>query len=151
MKHTHDLLVAAETLLGDLMCLRKGEEVLITADTATDPRVPLAVFTVAEKLGARALISTGAQLPFQGALADPYIPKAQATLVKTCDVWIDVTFPYLAGSHAHDEAIKTQRVRYMLGGDMDAGSFQRLFGAIDLDQYFAMQAAFDTVFREGRK
>jgi hypothetical protein len=151
MKHTHDLLVAAETLLGDLMCLRKGEEVLITADTATDPRVPQAVFTVAEKLGARALIVTGAPLPFQGALADPYIPKALANLVKTCDVWIDVTFPYLAGSHAHDEAMKTQRVRYMLGGDMDAGSFQRLFGCIDLDPYFEMQAAFDAVFKEGRK
>lgn len=146
----NQLLRAAETLLVDLMCAQRGEQVLITADTATDPQVPQALFATAERLGAQALISTAAQLPFQGSLADPYIPKAQAALVKTCDIWVDCAFPYFAGSHAHDEAMKSQRVRYMLGGDMDAGAFQRLFGAIDLDPYFEMQNAFDEIFAEGK-
>ena len=147
----HDLLHAGEVLLGDLMCLRRGEEVLITADTASDPRVGEAVFAAAERLGARPLITTGRQLPFQGKLADPFISKAQAQMVLTSDVWVDLTFPYFAGSHAHDEAMKAGRIRYMLGGDMDAGSFHRLFGLIDLDEYYAMQDAFDRVFTEGRR
>ncbi|MES2538721.1 MAG: hypothetical protein V4632_22915 [Pseudomonadota bacterium] len=144
--NAYELLRAAEVLLGDLMCVRRGEEVVVTTDTATDMRVAHAVFAAAERIGARALISTGPQLPFQGQLADPYISKAQALLVKSCDVWVDLTFPYFAGSHAHDEAMKTQRVRYMLGGDMHAGAFYRLFGAVDLDQYFEAQDGFDRVF-----
>jgi leucyl aminopeptidase (aminopeptidase T) len=147
----YDLLRAAQTLLGDLMGLRRGEQVLITADTATDPLVPPAVFAAAERLGASALISTGPQLPFQGKLADPYISRAQAQLVLTSDVWVDLTFPYFAGSHAHDEAMRTQRVRYMLGGDMNAGSFYRLFGLLNLDEYYSMQEAFDNVFAEGKR
>jgi leucyl aminopeptidase (aminopeptidase T) len=146
-----DLLRAAEVLLGGLMCVRRGEEVLVTADTKTDPRVAQAVFAAAERLGARAMVATGPQLPFQGKLADAFISKAQAQLVLTSDVWVDLTFPYFAGSHAHDEAMKTQRIRYMLGGDMDAGSFQRLFGRVDLDQYFEMQSAFDRVFTAGKR
>lgn len=151
MSNPYELLRAAETLLGDLMGVRRGEEVLVTADTATDLRVAQAVFAAAERLGARALISTGPQLPFQGKLADPFISGAQAQLVLTSDVWVDLTFPYFAGSHAHDEAMKSGRVRYMLGGDMDAGAFHRLFGMIDLDQYFAMQEAFDRVFVAGKR
>lgn len=149
--YPHELLHAGEVLLADLMRVRRGEEVLITCDTATDPRVAQAVFAAAERLGARPLVSTAPQLPFQGKLADPFVSKAQAQLVLTSDVWVDLTFPYFAGSHAHDEAMKTQRIRYMLGGDMNAEAFQRLFGQIDLDEYFAMQEAFDRVFTEGKR
>jgi hypothetical protein len=149
--NTHEVLRAAEVLLGDLMRVRRAEQVLITADSATDTQVSQAVFAAAARLGARAMVSTGPQLPFQGQLADPYISPAQALLVKSCDVWVDLTFPYFAGSHAHDEAMKTQRVRYMLGGDMDAGAFCRLFGEVDFDRYYAMQHEFDRVFTEGKK
>ena len=41
-------------------------------------------------------------------------------------------------------AIKS--VRYILGGDMGRGSFSRLFGAVDFDQYFEAQGEFDKVF-----
>ncbi len=146
-----ELLRAGEVLLGDLMCVKRGEEVVITADTATDPVVAQAVFGASERLGARALVSTGPQLPFQGLLADPFISKSQAQVVKDCDVWIDLTFPYFAGSHLHDEAMKGGRVRYLLGGDMDAGSFHRLFGQVDLDQYFEAMGHFDRVFTAGKR
>jgi 2,5-dihydroxypyridine 5,6-dioxygenase len=147
----YEVLYAAEVLLQDVMAVRRGEQVLVTADTATDRQVAQAVFAAAERLGARAMISTARQLPFQGQLADPYISPSQALLAKHCDVWIDLAFPYFAGSHAHDEAMKTQRVRYMLGGDMDAGACCRLFGEVDFDRYYAMQHEFDRVFTEGRK
>ena len=142
-----ELLRAAEGLLSRWVRLRRGEEVLITTDIATDERVAKALMAAAERLGARALISMGAQLPFQGKLADPYISKAQAQLVKSCDVWVDLTFPYMAGSHVHDEAMQTKAVRYLLGGDMHADAFYRLFGEFDLERYFDVQDAFDAVFK----
>lgn len=146
-----DLLHAADTLLADLMRTKAGDEVLITADPATDARVTEAVFAAARRLGAHPLAVVVPQLPFQGKLADPFISPAQAKLFLNADVWIDLTFPYIAGAHAHDEAMKGGRVRYMLGGDMNAGAFDRLFGQIDLDAYFDMQYEFDRVFAPGRK
>lgn len=151
MADPHELLRAAEVLLLELMRVRRGEQVLITTDPATDAAVAQAIFAVAGRAGARPMVSTAPQLPYQGQLADPYIPAAQALLAKSCDVWVDLTFPYFAGSHAHDEAMKTKRVRYMLGGDMDAGAFHRLFALVDYDRYFAMQQQFDRVFTEGRR
>lgn len=145
------LLRAGEVMLGDWLRVRRGEDVLITADTETDPAVVRASFAAAERLGARPTVSTAARLPFQGLLADPYIPKVQAEAVKLCDVWVDLTFPYFAGSTAHDHAMKSGRVRYMLGGDMDAGALDRLFGRVDLDAYFEAQAAFDALFVPGRQ
>jgi 2,5-dihydroxypyridine 5,6-dioxygenase len=145
---TYQLLRSAEALLAGWVRVRRGEEVLVTADTATDLSVAHAVVAASERLGARAIISIAAQLPFQGKLADPYVSKAQALLVKSCDVWIDLTFPYLAGSHAHDEAMGTKRVRYVLGGDMDAAVFSRLFGDVDLEKYFDVQEGFDALFND---
>jgi len=146
MSYSAGVIRAAENLLTNYMCVRPGEDVLITADTRTDPLVSAVVLEVAEKIGARAAISLASPLPFQGQLSDPYITRAQAEAVKACDVWIDLAFPYFAGSRVHDEAMKTSRVRYLLGGDMNAGSFERLFGAVDLDQYFEAMMAFDEVF-----
>lgn len=139
------LIRAAENLL-DFMSLRSGEDVLITVDVGTDPAVSSAIFATAERLGAHPSILSAPKLPFQGTLADPYISRTVATAVKSCDVWIDLTFPYLAGSHVHDEAMGTKRVRYILGGDMARDNFSRLFGMVDFDQYYDAQSEFDKVF-----
>ncbi len=146
MASQYGLVRAAETLVTDFMCVKKGEEVLITADTDTDTAVVWAVAAVAEGLGAKPTISTAPRLPFQGKLADPYISRVQAEATRACDVWIDLAFPYYAGSHVQDEAMKTDRVRYLLGGDMRSDSFERLFGGVDFDQYFDAQYAFDELF-----
>jgi hypothetical protein len=139
------LIRAAENLL-DFMSVRAGEDVLITCDVGTDQAVSSAIFAMAERLGAHPSIVIAPRLPFQGTLADPYISRTIATAVKGCDAWIDLTFPYLAGSHVHDEAMGTKSVRYILGGDMAGDNFARLFGMADFDQYFDAQGEFDKVF-----
>lgn len=139
------LIRAAETLL-DFLSVRPAEDVLITGDTGTDQLVTSTIFAIAEKLGAHPTILTSPRLPFQGTLADPYISRTLSKASKSCDVWIDLTFPYMAGSHVHDEAMGTKQVRYILGGDMASDNFSRLFGQVDLDQYFDAQNEFDRVF-----
>jgi hypothetical protein len=139
------LIRAAENLL-DFLSVRPGDDVLITADLGTDEAVTSTIFAVAERVRGCPSIVIAPKLPFQGTLADPYISRTVATAVKNCDVWIDLTFPYLAGSHVHDEAMGTKSVRYILGGDMGRDNFARLFGMVDLDQYFEAQAEFDKVF-----
>jgi len=140
------LLSAAERLVNDYMAVRSGEQVLITTDTKTDQAIANVIANAAARSGARPVILLARQLPFQGGLADPFITDIQADAIKSCDVWIDLTFPYFAGSHVHDEAMKTKKVRYLLTGDLDAGGFSRLFGLVDLDQLYEAQREFDDIF-----
>jgi 2,5-dihydroxypyridine 5,6-dioxygenase len=145
MSQSHDLLYAAEALL-DFMALRRGEDVVISADTMGDARVAEALLTAAQRQGAKAVIATMSALPFQGQLANQHVPAALSRAVETCDLWIDLAFPYYAGAHVHDQAMKAQRARYLLVGDLKADGFQRMFGQLDFDAYFRAQALFDELF-----
>ena len=140
-----DVARAADVLVRDYMAVRAGESVLITADPATDPAVSEAIMVAAARADARPSVLTIPRLPFQGALADPYVPPVVAGAVAGCSVWIDLTFPYLAGSAVADKAIHEGQVRYLLGGDMGANQLARLFGAIDLDAYYEVHRAFDEI------
>lgn len=128
----------AEALVSDYLSIVKGESVLITADTETDTAALAAVFRAALEVGARPSILTMAQVPFQGALADPYVPPTVEPAVSAADVWIDLTFPYLAGCHVYEQAIKAGRIRYLLGGDLGSAGIGRLFGTVDMDDYYAV-------------
>jgi 2,5-dihydroxypyridine 5,6-dioxygenase len=138
-----ELAVAMDIVVRDYMAVRRDETVLITADTATDPQLITAIMSAAQVAGARVATIVIPQLPFQGGLADPYIPPAVGGAAAACDVWIDVTWPYMAGSHIHDEAIKSGKVRYLLCGDLPADGFVRLFGRVDLDLYYEVHSGFD--------
>ena len=131
----------AHTLLSDYFCLKPGEQVLITADTATDMAAVDAVFRAARGLGAHPSVLLMTQVPYQGGLADPYVPATLGPASQNCDVWIDLTFPYLAGSHVYEQAIKAGRARYLLGGDMGSDGLARMFGSVDLDAYFSVLQA----------
>ncbi|HXQ21854.1 MAG TPA: hypothetical protein VN812_09270 [Candidatus Acidoferrales bacterium] len=143
LRITPELARAADTLVRDYMAVQPDETVLITADTRTDMTAVEAVLNSAETAGARPAVMMTKQLPFQGALADPYINPALAAAVMGCDVWLDFTFPYLAGSRVEDEAVKQGRLRYFLGGDTTSDGMVRLFGKVDLDRYYAVHRAFD--------
>jgi 2,5-dihydroxypyridine 5,6-dioxygenase len=140
-----DVARAADVLVRDYMAVRAGESVLITTDGATDTTVSEALMVAVTRADARPSVLTIPRLPFQGALADPYIPPVVAGAVAGCSVWIDLTFPYLAGSQVADKAIHDGQVRYLLGGDMGAGQLARLFGAVDLDAYYEVHRAFDEI------
>lgn len=142
------LLSSAHALV-DYMGVKPGENVVITVDTDTDLAVATAVFESASLSSGSVSVIKMARLPYQGALADPYIPSSVRAAVKSCDVWIDLTFPYMAGSHAHDEATREGRARYLLGGDIGSGGLLRLFGAIDLDRYFEALRPFEKELTSG--
>lgn len=139
---------AADLLCRDHFCIRSGESVLVTADGATDAAAVQAILNAAAVLGAKVATVTVPQLPFQGALADPYVPDPLAAAVRDCDVWFDLTFPYLAGSGAHRAAMAASRTRYVLIGDLGAGGLARLYGRADLDRLFDVQIELDRLIAE---
>ena len=139
------LAVAADILVRDFMCVRAGEQVLITADTATDTVAVKALLNATRVQGAKAGVFITPQLPFQGSLADPHISEPLAAAVKSCDVWLDLTFPYMGGSRAHDEAMAAKRARSLLVADLGGAGIARLFAGVDFDRLFALQEALDAL------
>lgn len=137
------LALGADRLVADFMAVTPSDSVVITADARSDVAVVEAVFAAAQRIGARPVCVTIAGVPYQGTLADPYIPAALTAAVKEADVWLDLTFPYMAGSAAHQSALDRRRVRYALAGDLTSGGLNRLFGATDLDAYFALHRQLD--------
>ncbi|MDE0057245.1 MAG: hypothetical protein OXP07_03915 [Defluviicoccus sp.] len=134
---------AADILARDMMCIADGESVLVTADSGTDPLAVQAVQDAAYRLGAKvAAIVLAPPVPFQGGLADEYLPDHVKAAAGACDAWIDLCMPYLAGSGAFDDAMEKGRVRYFLGADMGAEGIVRLMGGADLDAMFALGDAF---------
>lgn len=137
-----------EALLSDYLALKKGESLLITADSESDMEAVRAIFRGARALGAHPSILVFPQIPYQGGLADPYLPSTLEPASKSCDVWVDLTFPYLAGSRVFDQMVEAKKVRYLLGGDMGAGGIARLFGAVEMDAFYAVFEKLQRLFFE---
>ncbi len=137
-----DVAKAAEILVCDYMAVTPKDSVLITADTRSDMAVVDAVMVAADNAGAKTVVNVIPPLPFQGRLADPYISEPLAAAMRACDVWVDMTFPYLAGSGQWDEAMKQKRGRYLLCADLKADSMVRMFGRADLDALYKVHKEF---------
>jgi 2,5-dihydroxypyridine 5,6-dioxygenase len=137
---------AANFLIADALSVKPGEQVVLTADTATDRGALDALMRAVSVQGALCTVVTIPQLPYQGALSDPYIPPALAVAVRECDVWLDLTFPYMAGAEAHDHAIKGRRVRFVNVADLGSIGLARIWGGTDFDKLFAVQSALDDLF-----
>lgn len=144
-----DLTRAALIFVRDMMCVKEGESVLITADPNTDRNAVAAIQNAAYFLGAKvATINLASPLPFQGGLADDHIPDPLFAAVTNTDAWIDLCMPYIAGSKAYDTAMHNDRTRYFLGADIGAQGLIRLFAKADLDQVFAVSDALGAVLKK---
>ena len=140
---------AADVLTRDMMCIKPGESVLITTDTGTDTVGVQAVQDSAYRLGAKvASIVLAPSVPFQGGLADEYLPDHVKAATGECDAWIDLCMPYLAGSKAFDTAMEKGRARYFLGADIGAEEIVRLMGGADLDAMFELGDSFGEMVAE---
>ena len=79
---------AAMKLVRDVMLVKPGESVVITADTSTDMRVVDAVMGAAYTIGADPVLI---KYPTTGkAFEEPFLPIANA--VAAADVWIEFAY-----------------------------------------------------------
>jgi leucyl aminopeptidase (aminopeptidase T) len=132
---------AADALIATHFAVAPGETVLVTVDTGTEQALIDALFDAVIRAGGRPMIVLIAQLPFQGALADPYLPPALSAAVEVADVWLDFCFPYMAGSKMHDKAMKAGKTRYALLAMAGADCFARLYGSLDFTAMMEFQIA----------
>lgn len=133
---------AADTLVQAQFAIAGGESVLITADSATEPALADAIAAAVLRAGGRPLLALAPQLPFQGGLSDPFVPDSLRAAAAASDVWLDLCFPYHAGSRATSEAVAAGRCRYLLLATAGADSFERLYGQVDFAALMDFNLAF---------
>ncbi len=136
---------AAHVLVADHMRVRAGESLLITADLRGDPAVGPVLLNAAAQLGARPILVQMPTLPLQGKLADAHLSDPLRAALAEADCWIDLTHPYIAGSEAHDAAVKAGRVRGLVAGGMDGTALAHLYGSLPLDVLYEAQQGFDNL------
>jgi 2,5-dihydroxypyridine 5,6-dioxygenase len=139
---------AVDILLREHLCVRENETVYLTVDEASDASLVDHLVGHIDDCGARASVLRLPRLPLQGLLADPYVPAPVAQAVGECDVWLDLTFPYLAGSTPFSRAMENGRTRYLLLGDLSAEGAERLYGTVDHDALFDLQEEADRMLRD---
>lgn len=139
---------AAHALVCQHFAVKPGESVLVTADTHTEHRLLDAVAGAVTAAGAKLHLAVSPQLPFQGALSDPFVPDSLKAAAVASDVWLDFCFPYHAGSGAHAAAMEAKRCRYALIATPYADSFERLYGCVDFEAMMAFNVALAEFFAE---
>ncbi len=139
---------AARTLVSGHFAVKPGESVLVTADTKTEPAVLEALGNAVVEAGGKLHLAIAPQLPFQGALSDPFVPDSLKAAAVASDVWLDFCFPYHAGSGAHDAAMAGKRCRYGLIAIPKAESFERLYGNVDFPAMMDFNVALAEYFQE---
>ena len=144
-----ELSSSALILMRDMMCVVASEHVLITADVNTEKRALDALVNASHSLGAKvASMILAPPLPFQGGLADPYLPDPVIAAAQNCDAWVDLCMPYMAGSGVYDAAMKNGRTRYFLAADIGAEGIIRIFCKTDLDQVFLVSDLFNQLLAD---
>ncbi|MDR7500545.1 MAG: hypothetical protein QN169_12530, partial [Armatimonadota bacterium] len=128
-----EVAAAAQKLVRDVMLVRPGEQVAITADTSSDGRVVEATAKAAYAAAAVPVV-----LWYQttlGSGVEP--PRPVAAAIADCDVWIEYAVGYTLYSAAFRRAMD-RGARYICLSGMDADMLVRTVGRVDYRALVAM-------------
>jgi leucyl aminopeptidase (aminopeptidase T) len=148
-----ELFHAALKLVRDVLKVRPGEEVAITADSDTDPTVVEAVSAAAKALEAKPVVLVTPSPPgVVGKAADPYLPlKILIPAIQGADVWIEFNKYWLLYSSVYEEAMRSGRVRYMCLVGMTSDMMIRLIGRVDIATLYEFQRRLAEITRRARR
>jgi len=135
-----ELMKASLKLVKDVLKVSKGEEVAITADTASDWRVVEATARSVSIVGGKPIIILHETPVGVGRAADPYLPvKTLIGVLTSADVWIEYNRNWLLYSTPYWEVVKRGNVRYLCLVGMYAGGMVRMIGRINLEAMYKFQ------------
>lgn len=146
-----ELSISAYKLVKDVMKVKDGEEVVITADTGSDWRVVEATAKAAAQLGAKPLVLWYRAPPGVGKAADPHIPlRTLKSSIPESDVWIEFNKSWLLYSTPYEEAMKKGRTRYICLVGMTTEMMVRNIGKVDVPTLYKFQRKLAEITRESK-
>lgn len=137
---------ASDILCRELLQLRAGETVAITADTKSDPRVVEATARAAFSCGAKPLVAWMATPLGVGKAADDMLPLEPLTaLLQAADAWIEFNDGWLLYSTPYDRAMAANpKLRHYCLVGMHTDMMIRCIGRVD----FTVLEEFETKIAE---
>lgn len=136
-----ELAGAARKLVEQIMLVKPGENVVVTADTACDMRVVRATAEATFAAGAHPIVVQYETRPRPG--LEPPPPVAAA--VKAADVWIEFSVAYTIYTAAHVAAIDAG-CRFNVLTGMDVDMLLRTIGNVDIPKMLALGERLTGVF-----
>ena len=134
MVYDFELGRSAKTLLKDILEVKEGDNVVITADTNSSPEVVNATAREVFTAGAKPMVVWLATPEGVGKAADPMLPqKTLSGALKEADVWIEYNEQWLLYSTVFDKTFETNRkIRYICLVEMNPDMMVRTIGRIDM-------------------
>ncbi len=131
--YEYELGKAGDVLMRDMFKLKKGETVIITADTESDERVVNAAARSAFALGAKPMVIWLASPYGVGKAADPMLPvDSLAAALTKADAWVEFNNKWLLYSTPFEIAMKqNDKLRYLCLVGMDVDMMIRVIGRVD--------------------
>jgi len=135
-----ELMKASIKLVRDILKISKGDEVVITADTASDWRVVESTARAVSIIEGKPVIFLHETPIGVGKAADPYLPVKTLTAVLTsADVWIEYNRNWLLYSTPYWEAVTRGRVKYMCLVGMYSEAMVRMIGRVNVEVMYKFQ------------
>lgn len=133
-KYEYELVNAAHKLVSQMVKLKTGETIVITADTESDPRVVDATAAAAFTVGAKPMVVWTASPLGVGKAADPMLPVEELTAVlSVADVWVEFNNKWLLYSTPYEVAEKeNKKLRYLNACGMNVNMMIRIIARVDL-------------------
>ena len=141
-----ELVESLTRFLRDVMCIKHGEDVVITVDSLGDFQVARSAVDAALAMGAH---PTLLMYPSQSeAHEEP--PQAVAAAIKSADVWVEFAVQYILYTQARQEATK-HGCRYACLSGMDAEMCVRTIGHVDQSKVMMMGDVLVRLFKEAQE
>ncbi len=131
--YEYELVRSAQVLVRDILGVKPGEVLAITADTEADERVVNATAAAGHSAGARPMVVTVASPLGVGKAADPELPvEALAAALGKADVWVEYNNKWLLYSTPFELALRANpRLRYLCLVGMNVDMMVRTIGRVD--------------------
>ncbi len=149
-----ELYRAAYKLVTEMLGLKPGETVVITADTESDQRVVDVTAGAAYNAGAKPLSVWMIASPLGvGKLTDPVIPvEALSALLANADVWIELNNRWLLYSTTYENAMtRNKKLRHLCLVGMNADMMVRVIERVDLQTLRAFQDVLAGMLKSARR
>lgn len=139
-----ELQKAADKLINEIFAVKKGETVVITADTMSDEGLVDAVAASVYSVGGFPMVITIATPGGVGKAADPDIPvEALTGALLGADVWVEFNHQWMLYSTPFEIAMeKNPKLRYMCLVDFSQELLIRTVGNVETPQLQIFMAAF---------
>ncbi len=134
MEYDFELGKSAKTLVEDILEVKEGDNVVITADTKSNEAVVKATAAEVFSAGGKPMVVWNATPLGVGKAADDMLPlKTLTGALKDADVWIEYNEQWLLYSTVYDRVIESSDdIRYICLVEMNPDMMVRTIGRVDM-------------------